>query len=103
MEIFTNYSNLILIIGALTVLTNIITQVIKPFTQIKLPSEFLATIVSEVLTILSYFAYSSYKGLPVYWYTVVAAVIVGFLVSYAAQFGFDKLKDALKSIKGKEE
>lgn len=100
MEILFNYSNLILIIGGLTVLTNIITQVIKPFTQIKLPSEFLAIIVSEILTIVSYFAYSSYKMLPIYWYTIAAAIIIGLLVSYAAQFGFDKLKDALKNIKG---
>lgn len=88
------------IIGALTVLTNLITEVVKPVTQIKLPTELTATIIAEALTLVAYFGWSDYKALTVEWYTVVAAVVVGLLVSYAAQFGFDKLQAALKGIRG---
>lgn len=97
-----DYAVLMTIIGALTVLTNLITEVVKPITQIKLPTELTATIIAEVLTLVAYFGWSDYKALTVEWYTVVAAVVVGLLVSYAAQFGFDKLKAALGQIGGKD-
>lgn len=96
-----DYAVLMTIIGALTVLTNLVTEVVKPFTRVKIPSEVVAVIIAEVLTLVAYFGWSDYKALPVEWYTVVAAVIVGLLVSYAAQFGFDKLKAALGQIGGK--
>ena len=101
MNVLSNvdYATLIMIIGGLTILTNLITEVIKPFTQIKLPTELTATVIAEALTLLAYFGWSDYKALPIEWYTVVAAVVVGLLVSYAAQFGFDKLKSALGEIK----
>lgn len=96
-----DYAVLMTIIGALTVLTNLVTEVVKPFTRVKVPSEVVAVIVAEVLTLVAYFGWTDYKALPVEWYTVVAAVVVGLLVSYAAQFGFDKLKAALGQIGGK--
>lgn len=96
-----DYAVLMTIIGALTVLTNLVTEVVKPFTRVKIPSEVVAVIIAEVLTLVAYFGWSDYKALPVEWYTVVAAVVVGLLVSYAAQFGFDKLKAALGQIGGK--
>lgn len=97
-----DYAVLMTIIGALTVLTNLVTEVVKPFTRVKIPSEVVAVIIAEVLTLVAYFGWSDYKALPVEWYTVVAAVVVGLLVSYAAQFGFDKLKAALGQIGGKD-
>lgn len=38
------------------------------------------------------------KAITVVWYMVVAAVVLGFLVAYAAMFGFDKLKEALTEL-----
>lgn len=32
------------------------------------------------------------------WYMVFAAVVLAFMVAYAAMFGFDKLKEALAQI-----
>ena len=90
---------LLAIIGALTILTNLITEVIKPIAQVKIPTEITASCIAELLTMLSYFGYADYKGLTITWYTVVGTFVCGLLVSYAAQFGFDKLKSALMSIK----
>lgn len=42
-------------------------------------------------------------GLAVVWYMVVAAVVVGFMVAYAAMFGFDKLKEAIAQIEKKKD
>ena len=93
-----DYAMILTAIGFLTVLVNLIVQVVKPLTYAKIPTEILATVLSEVLTLLAYFGYGEYAGWTVTWYTVAAAVVVGLLVSYAAQFGYDKLKDALTSI-----
>ena len=32
------------------------------------------------------------------WYMIFAAVVLAFMVAYAAMFGFDKLKEALSQI-----
>lgn len=57
----------------------------------------LAIIVSMALTLVTFFAYCQINAIAVVWYMVVA-VVLGFLVSYAAMFGFDKLKEALAQI-----
>ena len=93
-----DYAMILTVIGFLTVLVNLIVQVVKPLTYDKVPTEILATVLAEILTLAAYFGYSEYAGWTVTWYTMAAAVVVGLLVSYAAQFGYDKLKDALTSI-----
>lgn len=100
MESVLNWSVIISIIGVLVVLTNIVVQVLKKVTWDKLPilSNALAMIVSLVLTLGAFFAYCSIKGIAVVWYMVFAAVVLAFMVAYAAMFGFDKLKEALAQI-----
>lgn len=93
MESVLNWSVIISIIGVLVMLTNIVVQVLKKVTWDKL-----AMIVSLVLTLGAFFAYCSIKGIAVVWYMVFAAVVLAFMVAYAAMFGFDKLKEALAQI-----
>ena len=85
-------SVLIAIVGVLVALTNIIVEVVKKSTWDKLPTNVLALIVAEALTLAAGFAYFQIKTLPIAWYGVVALVVVGFRVAYAAKFGFDKMK-----------
>lgn len=91
-------SMLIPIIGALVALTNIVVEVIKKITWDKFPTNLVATIVAEVLTLIAFYAYTSYKSINVVWYSVVSAIVVGIMVAYAAMFGFDKLKEILHSL-----
>lgn len=98
MEGILGLSTILTIIGALVVLTNIVVQVLKKAVWGKLPTNILAIIVSMVLTLVAFFAYCQINAIAVVWYMVVAAVVLGFLVSYAAMFGFDKLKEALAQI-----
>ena len=98
MENALNMSVIISVIGALMVLTNIVVQVIKKATWDKLPTNVLVVIVALALTLAAFFAYCSVKSITVAWYMIVAAVVVGFMVAYAAMFGFDKLKEALAQI-----
>lgn len=99
MENVFNIPVLLSIIGALVVVTNIIVQVLKKLTWDKLPTNILAVIVSMVLTLVAFFAYCQICSIAVEWYMVVAAVVVGFLTSYAAMFGFDKLKESITQMK----
>ena len=98
MDSVLNLSVILTIVGVLVVLTNIIVQVLKKVTWGKLPTNILAVIVSMALTLVVFFAYCQIKAIVVVWYMVVAAVVLGFLVAYAAMFGFDKLKEALSQI-----
>lgn len=93
-----NISVLMVTIGVLVVLTNIIVEVIKKMTWDKVPTNILAILVALALTLVAFFAWAAYMGITVLWYYVAAVVVVGFLVAYAAMFGFDKLKEALGKI-----
>lgn len=95
MESVLNWSMIISIIGVLVVLTNIITQVLKKVTWEKLPTNILVVAISMALTLVAFFAYCQIKAITVVWYMVVAAVVLGFMVSYAAMFGYDKLMEAI--------
>ena len=86
---------IITIIGVLVALTNIVVEVVKKSTWDKLPTNVLALIVAVALTLAVGFAYFQIKAIPITWYIVVAFVIVGFMVAYAAMFGFDKLKEIM--------
>lgn len=96
---FTNQIPVLLvIIGVLVVLTNIIVEVLKKMTWDKVPTNVLAILVALALTLVAFFAWAAYTGMLYEWYHIAAAIIVAFLVAYAAMFSFDKLKEALGKI-----
>ena len=90
-------SAILVLVLILTVITNIITEVAKKNSP-KLPPNIVATLVAMLLTLCTYFGASQIFSWPITWYTIAAAIVVGFFVSYAAMFGYDKLKQALAQI-----
>lgn len=82
----------------LMVVTNIITEVLKGLVRQKLPTNILAFLVAMAVTLLAFFALCQIVGIPITWYMVVGAVIMGIFVAYAAMFGFDKLRQTLEQI-----
>lgn len=88
-------SALITIIGVLVALTNIVVQVLKTSTWEKLPTNLLALIIAEVLTIGVGLAYCQLNAVPLAWYVIAGLIVAGFMVAYAAMFGFDKLKEIM--------
>ena len=88
-------SVIIAIVGVLVALTNVIVEVAKKATWDKLPTNILALIVAVALTLAAGFAYCQIEAITITWYLVVAFVVVGFMVAYAAMFGFDKLKEIM--------
>jgi len=98
MENIISISALITVIGILVAIVNIVVEVVKKVTWDKIPTSLLAVIISVVLTVIAFFAYAQITNLAIVWYMVVGAVVVGMMVSYAAMFGFDKLKEILQGI-----
>lgn len=88
-------SVIIAIIGVLVALTNVIVEVAKKATWDKLPTNILALIVGEVLTVGTGIAYFQIKDIAIVWYMIAALVVAGFMVAYAAMFGFDKLREIM--------
>lgn len=91
-------SVILAIVAALTVATTLIVEVIKGLFE-KVPTNFVAVVVSLALTIVSMAVACSVLNVQVLWYYIVGAVVLGFFVSYAAMFGFDKLKAAFAKLK----
>lgn len=84
----------------LMVVTNIIVEVLKGLTWGKLPTNLLAFIIAMAVTLLAFFAMCQIAGVPVTWYMVVGAIVLGVFVAYAAMFGFDKLRQTLEQLEG---
>lgn len=85
----------------LTVVTNIIVQVLKGLTYDKIPTNFLAVGISMVVTLVAFFATCAIAKITITWYLIAGAIALGLFVAYAAMFGFDKLKEALGQISKK--
>ena len=77
---------------------NIIVEVVKKLFP-KVPTTFVATILSVVVTMAAFFAWAAIIDLVILWYYVAAAFVLGLFVAYAAMFGFDKFKSALIKLK----
>lgn len=88
-------SLVVTIFGILVAVTNAIVQVTKKATWDKLPTNLLALIVAIVLTLVVGLAYLQITGVIILWYMVAALIVAGWLVAYAAMFGFDKLREIL--------
>lgn len=97
MEQLISVPVMITVIGILMGITNILTEVLKKVLWDKIPTSLLAFVIAQVVTLAAFFGYCSIYAIAVMWYYVVAAVVVGFMVAYAAMFGFDKLKEIIQS------
>ena len=86
---------LVTIIGVLVALTNIIVEVTKKATWDKLPTNIVALIVAEVLTLGSGIAYCQIESVAITWYIVAGLIVGGCMVAYAAMFRFDKLREIM--------
>ena len=89
-------TKMIPIIGVLVALTNVIVQVLKKATWDKLPTNVLALVIAMLLCLVSGIAYCQVNAISITWYLVAALIVLGFLVAYAAMFGFDKLQEIMK-------
>lgn len=93
MDYSTIISQVLIIVAILTVFVNIITEVVKNTLGMKTSKviNVFVLILSLALTVAVFSAYWQIKQLVITWYIVVAFLVIGFMVAYAAMFGYDKL------------
>lgn len=92
-------SQILLIVSALTALVNIVTEVAKRTFDWVQGSKVINVFVlalSLILTVAVFTAYWQAKQMAITWYIIAAFIIIGFLVAYAAMFGYDKLLSYFK-------
>lgn len=83
----------------LVIVVNILTQIFKSFmSKSEIPTRVFVLFVSIVLTVATFFAVCQIYTIPIVWYLVVAAIVVGFVVAYCAMFGYDNLYGELKEL-----
>lgn len=83
---------IIVVLGMLVFAVNVITEVTKniwPLDQVH--TNYYVTVLSIVLTVLTYFVYLSYTNSKFIWYYMFAVIVSGFIVAYLAMFGWEKL------------
>lgn len=91
-----------MIVGVLVIFVNIVTEVIKNIFELKEAKtiNIFVTVFSVLLTVLTLIAYCQVKVIALTWYMAIAFIIIGFMVAYAAMFGYDKLLSYFKGLKG---
>ena len=88
-------------LGVLIILTSSLTELFKSMIP-KIPPQITATILAVILTVGTVCAYLTIFEISPEWYFIAGAIVAGFMVSYSAQFGYDKLKEILNLIGGKK-
>lgn len=88
-------TKIITMIGLLVALTNVIVEVLKKTTRDKLPTNVVALLVALALTLVTGIAYCQVNTIAFTWYLAAGLIVLGFMVAYAAMFGFDKLKEVM--------
>ena len=94
MDYTTFISQLLMIIAALVAVVNIITEVCKRSFAWLAGSKVInlfVLLLSVALTVAAFLAYWQIKEMLITWYIIAAFIIIGFMVAFAAMFGFDKL------------
>lgn len=91
-------SILMAVMAVLVFATTIIVELIKGLFP-KVPTNFVAVIVAQIITDLSAVILCSVMEITIMWYYAVGAVVLGLFVGYAAMFGFDKFKAACEKLK----
>ncbi|MBE6920171.1 MAG: hypothetical protein E7468_01235 [Ruminococcaceae bacterium] len=96
--VFHYGSILMAVMAVLVFATNIIVKMVKKLFP-KVPTNFVAVIVAQIITDLSAVILCTIMEITVMWYYAVGAVVLGLFVGYAAMFGFDKFKAAWEKLK----
>ena len=94
---------IILAIGVLAFCVSVITEVFKGVGLLaKIPTDALVLVLSLALTITAFIAYMQYVQQAILWYMILAAIMAGFLVAFAAMYGWQKLTELWGRFKGGE-
>lgn len=97
MSDFTTYIPVLLaLVLALTLVTNIIVQVLKGLLHDWIPTNLLAFLVAVLVTAGTGFALWSYFRFAISGWMIAALIALCFVVAFSAMFGYDKLEQLVE-------
>lgn len=80
------------VLGTLAFLVSIITEVTKNIGFLKrIPTDLQVIILSTLVCLVAYFAYTSYFSIEIQWYYITGSIIAAFIVAFVAMYGWEKL------------
>ena len=95
--LFANMTMILAVIGALTFMVSVITQVFKVVGRLsKIPTDILVFVLSIGITVVAFVAYMQYIQMTILWYMILAAIMAGFIVAFIAMYGWEKLSELWK-------
>lgn len=89
------------VLGAMILLcfaTTVTVEVVKGLFK-KVPTNFVAFVASMIITILAVIILCAALGIPLIWYYIIGAILLGIFVAYASMYGFDKFKETWERFK----
>lgn len=93
-SLVANMAIIMSVIGALTFVVTVITQVIKGVGVFKkIPTDMLVLVLSIGITVVAFIAYMQYIHMTILWYMILAAILAGFVVAFVAMYGWEKLSE----------
>lgn len=83
-------------IGALAIVTSVITELTKNIGFLKkIPTALQVIVIAVALAVVSYVAQCTANGVPVVWYMIIAHIIAGITAAFVATYGWDKLREII--------
>lgn len=101
MNEFANLLPLLMtVLGVLAITVSVIIQVIKNVSFLaKVPTDLVVIVLSILLSVAAFFAYSAIAGLAITWYYIVGTIVGGFFVAFVAMYGWEKLTELIERFK----
>lgn len=88
------FSTIVLVIGALVFMTSIITQFTKSLGFLNvIPTNLQVLCIAVILCLVTLFAGSPILNYQIFWYMVIGAILLGFIVALIAIDGWTKVKE----------
>lgn len=96
MEILTDVSKIVLVVGIMAVAVSLITEGLKAVKTIDLmPTRLVAYLVSLVITPISYVGYMTYLNEPIEWFMVFASFLAAFMIAKVSIGGWDEVMELI--------
>lgn len=95
LEVFTQLiTTLLAICGGLVLIVSVITEVIKNLRPLQpLPTNIIVMALSIVGALIVFPLYFDTQAIEMAWYMWIATVVLGFIISFVAMYGWAKFKE----------
>lgn len=88
-----------IVFAILVLIVNMCTEIFKKCVKNReIPTKLFILAISIVLTVITAIAVCQIYAIPIVWYLVVGAIIIGIIVAYCAIFGYDNLYSELMEL-----